>query len=170
MEALVGVRATATDSVLSRLDISRLRTSDRFDSQGIDLRLINSISSDVLSRVMAIDTEPGLIDIYQGEDLFVDVHRDLTSNGFWLWNAYRWLFCPNAQGDALDLTQQANAKIDDVSAIHVGTVRTSPRNARGTISKGHSSGLPTNGLSQDRAAFCSGSSRLPATSWGSPWM
>ena len=77
------VRATTIDSVLSRLNISQIDWI-KLDTQGTDLRLINSISPDVLSRVMAIDTEPGLIDIYQGEDMFVDVHRNLTGNGFWL--------------------------------------------------------------------------------------
>jgi hypothetical protein len=35
---------------------------------------------------LAIDIEPGLIDAYVGEDLFVDAHRDLTRSGFWLAN------------------------------------------------------------------------------------
>lgn len=122
VEALVGVRATTIDSVLSRLDIPRIDWI-KFDSQGIDLRLINSISSDVLSRVMAIDTEPGLIDIYQGEDLFVDVHRDLTSNGFWLSGMHTGGFVRMRRA-TLDLTQQANAKIDD--RYIRSTVRTSP--------------------------------------------
>jgi hypothetical protein len=38
----------------------------------------------VRSRVLAIDIEPGLIDAYVGEDLFVDAHKELTQNGFWL--------------------------------------------------------------------------------------
>ena len=83
VEARASVRATTIDSVLRRLDISRIDWI-KLDTQGTDLRLLNSISSDVLSRIMAVDTEPGLIDIYQREDLFVDVHRDLTTKGFWL--------------------------------------------------------------------------------------
>ena len=56
------------------------------DSQGTDLRLFNSLPPPVRSRVLAADLEPGLIDAYVGEDLFVDVHRDLAAQGFWLSN------------------------------------------------------------------------------------
>jgi len=56
------------------------------DSQGIDLRLYKSLKEDIRSKVLAIDIEPGLIDAYVGEDLFVDAHAYLTQNGFWLSN------------------------------------------------------------------------------------
>jgi FkbM family methyltransferase len=87
VEAKTALRATTLDSVLKQ---RQLATVDwiKLDTQGTDLRLINSLASDVLSKVMAIDTEPGLIEIYQGEDLFVDVHRDLTKKGFWLSNIH----------------------------------------------------------------------------------
>jgi FkbM family methyltransferase len=78
------VRATTVDDVLKRLGMPPRIDWFKIDSQGIDLRVINSIPPDVLARVMAIDTEPGLIAMYQQEDMFVDVHRDLTSRGFWL--------------------------------------------------------------------------------------
>lgn len=79
------VLATLLDSVLDRLSLSRV---DWFktDSQGIDLRLFNSLRDQIRGRVLAIDIEPGLIDAYVGEDLFVDAHRDLTQSGFWLSN------------------------------------------------------------------------------------
>ena len=47
------------------------------DSQGTDLRIFNSLRPEVRSRVLAIDIEPGLIDAYVGEDLFVDAHKEL---------------------------------------------------------------------------------------------
>src|SRR5690606_17770259 len=83
VESFVRVRATTIDGVLRRLGIPRVDWL-KLDTQGIDLRLINSMPAELLSRVMAIDTEPGLIPIYEREDMFVDVHRDLTGNGFWL--------------------------------------------------------------------------------------
>jgi len=77
------VRATSLDAVIERLSLTGI---DWFktDSQGTDLRLFNSLKFEVRSRVLAVDIEPGLIDAYHGEDLFVDVHKDLTRNGFWL--------------------------------------------------------------------------------------
>ena len=79
------VRAATLDSVLDRLALSRI---DWFktDSQGIDLRIFKSLRHEVHSRVLAVDIEPGLIDAYVGEDLFVDAHRELTRTGFWLSN------------------------------------------------------------------------------------
>ena len=79
------VRATTLDSVMERLSLSRIDWL-KVDSQGTDLRIFNSLRDEVRSRVLAVDMEPGLIDAYVGEDLFVDVHRDLTQNGFWLSN------------------------------------------------------------------------------------
>ena len=72
---------------------------------------------------MAIDTEPGLQDIYQGEDLFVDVHRDLTSKGFWLSGMHTGGFVRMRRA-TLDLTRQVSAKIDD--RYIRSSVRTSP--------------------------------------------
>jgi hypothetical protein len=40
----------------------------------------------IRARVLAADVEPGLIDAYVGEDLFVDTHRALIDEGFWLSN------------------------------------------------------------------------------------
>jgi hypothetical protein len=77
------VRAATLDSVLERLSLSRIDWL-KTDSQGIDLRLFNSLKDETRTRVLAVDVEPGLVHGYVGEDLFVDVHRDLTANGFWL--------------------------------------------------------------------------------------
>jgi methyltransferase FkbM-like protein len=83
VEKEVNVRASTLDEVLERLGLSRI---DWFktDSQGTDLRLFNSLKDDIRARVLAVDLEPGLINAYLGEDLFVDVHRDLMQKGFWL--------------------------------------------------------------------------------------
>lgn len=79
----VSVRASSLNAVIDRLG---LRGIDWFktDSQGTDLRLFQSLKDDLRNRVLAIDIEPGLIDAYQGEDLFVDAHRELVNQGFWL--------------------------------------------------------------------------------------
>jgi FkbM family methyltransferase len=79
------VRATSLDSVMNRLSLSSIDWL-KVDSQGTDLRIFNSLNSQHRSRVLAIDIEPGLIDAYLGEDLFVDTHKQLTRNGFWISN------------------------------------------------------------------------------------
>jgi hypothetical protein len=65
--------AVAIDEALARRQLSTIDWI-KLDTQGTDLRLIHSISPALRARLMAIDTEPGLIEIYQGEDMFVDVH------------------------------------------------------------------------------------------------
>jgi FkbM family methyltransferase len=122
VEKVVSVRATTIDSVLKRLDMPGIDWI-KVDSQGTDLRLINSISPDVLTRVMAIDTEPGLIDIYQHEDLFVDVHRDLTSKGFWLSGMHVGGFVRMRRSTLKD-SRKFCAKMDDIYVRK--SVRTSP--------------------------------------------
>jgi FkbM family methyltransferase len=122
VESRATVRATTIDAVLKRLELSRLDWI-KLDTQGTDLRLINSISSDVLTRVMAIDTEPGLIDIYRNEDMFVDVHRELTRNGFWLSGMQTGGFV-RMRRSTLEAVRRIDPKIDDVYVRR--SVRTSP--------------------------------------------
>lgn len=54
------------------------------DSQGTDLRIFESIPENERQSVLAVDIEPGLIDAYVGEDLFVDAHQAMLRDGFWL--------------------------------------------------------------------------------------
>jgi hypothetical protein len=79
------VQALSIDTVLDTLSIKRIHWF-KTDSQGIDLRLFTSVNEDIRARILAVDIEPGLIDAYHGEDLFVDAHRYLTKHGFWLSN------------------------------------------------------------------------------------
>jgi len=83
VEREVLVRASSLNAVLERLGVQSV---DWFktDSQGTDLRLFLSLKPDLRNRVLAVDIEPGLIDAYQGEDLFVDAHRELLRQGLWL--------------------------------------------------------------------------------------
>jgi FkbM family methyltransferase len=122
VESVVSVRATTIDAVMGRLEIPRIDWI-KVDSQGTDLRLINSMSSDVLSRVLAVDTEAGLIDVYQREDMFVDVHRDLTGNGFWLSGMTPGGFV-RMRRETLAAIRRVDASIDDQCIRRA--VRTSP--------------------------------------------
>ena len=61
---------------------------------------------------MAIDTEPGLIEIYQREDMFVDVHRDLTKNGFWLSGMHTGGFVRMRRG-TLEAARKVDANVDE---------------------------------------------------------
>jgi hypothetical protein len=56
----------------------------KIDSQGADLRIYQSLPDALRRTVLALDVEPGLIDAYQGEDLFAEAHAALTADGFWL--------------------------------------------------------------------------------------
>lgn len=85
VERKAAVPATSLDAVVQDLNLDSI---DWFktDSQGTDLRLFQSLNENVRSRVLAVDLEPGLIDAYQGEDLFIEVQRQLMREGFWLSN------------------------------------------------------------------------------------
>jgi hypothetical protein len=83
VENQVSVAASTLNAVIDRLSLQHL---DWFkaDSQGTDLRLFQSLRDDLRKSVIAVDIEPGLIDAYIGEDLFVDSHKALLKEGFWL--------------------------------------------------------------------------------------
>ena len=86
VEREVEVRATTLNEVINRL---QLRGVDwlKLDSQGLDLRLYQSLDDRWRKRLLAIDVEPGLIDAYRDEDLFVTTHAALVRDGFWLSDA-----------------------------------------------------------------------------------
>ena len=77
------VQSISLNAVLKSLSLEHV---DWFktDSQGTDLRLFRSLDNANRSRVLAVDVEPGLVDAYVGEDLFVDTHKSLMSEGFWI--------------------------------------------------------------------------------------
>jgi FkbM family methyltransferase len=79
----VTVPATTLTKVLGEQGLARIDWL-KIDAQGADLRIYRSIEEPVRKRILAVDTEPGLLDAYRGEDLFVDVHRHLCGEGFWL--------------------------------------------------------------------------------------
>lgn len=85
VEQQTTVRASTLDAVLKRLSLDRLDWL-KTDTQGTDLRIFASLSEPIRSRVLALDIEPGLIDAYRGEDLFVDAQAYLSRHGFWLSN------------------------------------------------------------------------------------
>jgi FkbM family methyltransferase len=85
VEREVTVRAVPLGQVIARLDLPGIDWL-KLDTQGTDLQIFNSLSADVRDHVLALDVEPGLIDAYIGEDLFVDSHKSLVGQGFWLSN------------------------------------------------------------------------------------
>lgn len=77
------VPATTLDRVLDHVDVAGIDWL-KLDTQGTDLRIVDSLSATRMQHLIAVDVEPGLIDAYRGEDLFVDAHRALVAAGFWL--------------------------------------------------------------------------------------
>jgi hypothetical protein len=54
------------------------------DTQGTDLRLFKSLSSDLSDQVLAAEFEPGIIDAYEGEDKLFVVMQEMHNRNFWL--------------------------------------------------------------------------------------
>lgn len=83
IEKTVTAPAIRLDSVVERLSLPTIDWL-KTDSQGTDLRIFTSLAEQIRQHVLAIDIEPGLIDVYFGEDLFVEAHKELTGAGYWL--------------------------------------------------------------------------------------
>lgn len=83
VEQTVNVSATTLPEIISELNLSNFDWL-KLDTQGTDLRLFNSLPAPQRDRLLAVDVEPGFIDAYIGEDLFIDSHRAIISEGFWL--------------------------------------------------------------------------------------
>ncbi len=83
VESRTTVPAVTLEAVLNRLALNHIDWL-KTDTQGTDLRIVMSLSDSVRRRLLALDIEPGLVDAYKGEDLFVDTHKTLLQQGFWL--------------------------------------------------------------------------------------
>lgn len=83
VERVGQVNTTTLGRVAADLGLSRLDWV-KTDSQGTDLRVLTALEPGLWDGLLAVDIEPGLIDAYQGEDLFVEAHACLTARGFWL--------------------------------------------------------------------------------------
>jgi FkbM family methyltransferase len=68
------------------LDEFGLDTIDwlKLDTQGTDLRIINSLNTKLSRCLLAVDIEPGLDEFYEGEDTFLMIHSEMLKRGFWL--------------------------------------------------------------------------------------
>ena len=56
----------------------------KIDSQGTDLRIIESIPNNIFNNMIACDVEPGLYEHYENADLFPKIHMSLINKGFYL--------------------------------------------------------------------------------------
>lgn len=56
----------------------------KLDTQGTDLRLLDSLDEPLFSTLMAVDAEPGFDRYYETEDTFGDLHREMVGRGFWM--------------------------------------------------------------------------------------
>jgi FkbM family methyltransferase len=83
VEGEAEVPATTLDAALASVGLDRVDWI-KLDTQGTDLRLIESLSGPLAATLMAIDAEPGIDAYYEGEDTFGDLHRALVGRGFWL--------------------------------------------------------------------------------------
>jgi hypothetical protein len=83
VEKIVRQKCVTLQHVLDSLKIGRI---DWFktDAQGIDLRLFKSLPEPVRERVLVADFEPGIIEVYTGEDKLPDLLKFMEGTAFWL--------------------------------------------------------------------------------------
>ena len=83
VENTIKAAATTLNTALEQINIAQIHWL-KLETQGTDLRLFNSLKPSLQNSILALDVEPGLINAYQGEDLFTDLHPELLRQGFWL--------------------------------------------------------------------------------------
>lgn len=77
------VEATTLGAALASASLDRADWI-KLDTQGTDLRLLESLDEPLLATVMAVDAEPGFDPYYETEDVFGDLHRWMVGRGFWM--------------------------------------------------------------------------------------
>ena len=79
----VRLKSICINTVLEETGIDKV---DWFktDSQGIDLRLFESLGDERINRVLVAEFEPGIIDAYEGEDKLWHLLRFMEGRPFWM--------------------------------------------------------------------------------------
>lgn len=54
------------------------------DTQGTDLRLLNSLPEQIQSSILTVELEPGILDAYKGEDKLYSVMQKMHNDLYWL--------------------------------------------------------------------------------------
>jgi hypothetical protein len=78
----IEVPAQSLSGSISDLGLDRI-DAIKLDTQGADLRILTDLEPELADTLLSIDAEPGLADFYVGEDLFVDLHKEVVRQGFW---------------------------------------------------------------------------------------
>jgi Methyltransferase FkbM domain len=116
-ERCATVPATSLNRVIEELKIQSIDWI-KVDSQGTDLRIIQSLSSDALASLLALDIEPGVIDAYRAEDLFTDTHRFLHGSGFWMSSMHHQMY-PRIRKEGLQLIADLSGLSRDALAARL---------------------------------------------------
>ena len=95
VERRVRAGSTSLNRVINELALPAIDWL-KVDAQGLDLAIIKSLSAENFSRVLAVDTEPGLVNAYKGEALFGSLHQYLLDSGFWL-SSFTYQECPRVR-------------------------------------------------------------------------
>ena len=56
----------------------------QLDTQGVDLKIIQSLDLSLFSGLLAVEMEPGIAAFYRGESSFTEVCEFMLSSGFWV--------------------------------------------------------------------------------------
>ena len=75
------LKATTLPKVLNELGIQRIDWY-KSDSQGVDLRIFQSLDQDMQSQITIAEFEPGIMDAYRGEDKLYDIMKSARSSKF----------------------------------------------------------------------------------------
>jgi FkbM family methyltransferase len=77
------VPATTLGAALASVGIDRVDWV-KLDTQGTDLRLLDSLDEGLFAGIMAVDAEPGFDPYYETEDTFGELHGEMVERGFWM--------------------------------------------------------------------------------------
>jgi hypothetical protein len=56
----------------------------KIDSQGTDLRILESLGETIIGKILAAELEPGIMDTYDGEDKIYSVLSFMDKRDFWM--------------------------------------------------------------------------------------
>ena len=83
VEKIVKIPSVDLQSALLKVEVDYI-DGYKTDSQGTDLRIFNSLPTEIIDKMLIAEFEPGIIDAYKGEDKLHHLLAHMEKEPFWI--------------------------------------------------------------------------------------
>lgn len=114
---VIGQTEVPAMSLNQAIKDAKMETADwlKLDTQGVDLRILQSLETQLFQSLFVVEMEPGISSFYRGESSFTEVCEFMTSSGFWIARMDQQKF-PRLSKESISALELSPAVLDSLPA------------------------------------------------------